>query len=1546
MPGRAFRPAIPAVLAATLTASVAIFAADVGLLVDKNLDDRSAREARAAFRLAGRFSSPAWVFPAPGGKFVDKNGRDVSLEQFQLVWVYQGKPTGTAGPLCEAASLAALRKYVGDGHGLLLSGAALAMVQPLGIGTIELKPLGMFQDRGQVPLVPLVVRHPVFRGLSYDGSAVWLNNAAYPAFADFDFSLGAKKGSEKGVRYLLPERPVAQKVPDPFFAAPWLLARTPGLAKNQWDAKVPLLEYQLGKGRVIAMGWRLMPRFSNRTDGFRANFERLTGNIIQYLGDPGQWWDIAADPVETAAPVSAYPIHEQGAAAKWPQSIYIPAWTFDRCRNLKTFTTRYADAGPVVAALGPPPLSVEYDIDFPVTAEYTFCVCFTAKTVRPVELYFDGKHLGQACRTATGSWDSSGAAWEETCRLSITKGKHTVKLTRGGSFPHVVGLRFDCPVAFPAGWQLHWSAAAKLRERAVTAPRLPPAPEVMFCDPSDVDIAALRLAITDLSETFGPRYAKGREYLKRLDALEQALQSAGSEPEELRHVDDALALLSREALSANPLLDFDRLLLVRRSEDNLGLPQNWQSNSSLKPTGYDNQIAVLSPVRRGQETRAERGETRAERDSELTTLYQPPGGQFVGDVDLHSDANRMLFSMPNAKGQWRVYEIGTDGSGLRQLPLIDEPDVGNYDACYLPDGRIVFSSTAPFIGVPCVRGSSHVTNLYLLETDGSIRRLTVDQDHNWCPTVTNSGRVMYLRWEYTDTPHAFLRILFQMNPDGSGQMECYGSNSYWPNTMFYARPIPGHPTKLVAVVGSYHGEPRSGELVVFDPARGRRESQGAVQRIPGRGRRVEAVIVDWLTDASWPKFLHPYPLSEKYFLVSCKPDRNSPWGVYLVDVFDNMLLLYAEPGYAMLEPIPLKPVPKPPVIHDKVVPERKEATVFMADVYTGEGMKGVPRGTIKALRLVGYHFSYHGMGGFTDRLGLDGPWDVKRIIGTVPVHEDGSAHFRVPAYTPISIQPLDAEGKAVQLMRSWFTAVPGEVLSCVGCHEKQNTAPPQHATLAAVLPPAEIRPWYGPPRGFSFKREVQPVLDKRCIGCHNGQPQPDGREIADLTDRPQAKPPGSGRTLADQFSPSYYQLWRFVRGPTIESDVHVLMPWEFHADTTELVQMLRKGHHNVQLDRGDWDRLITWIDLNTPAHGIWAEARGAEPVRLQEQRRREMLNRYTSIDEDPEAIYRPPQEPVEPIVPEPLPAPASAEIECDGWPCDATEAVRRQTAAGTGLATIAIELDGETSLQMTLIPAGRFVMGSTAGCADERPAAAVTIDKPFWMGTFEVTNRQYALFDPSHSSGYEHSDCLHYTPGERGFPLIEPEQPVVRVSWRRAMAFCRWLSEKTGRRFTLPTEAQWEYACRAGSATSLWYGPVDADFSPFANVSDATHESVDDFGWPGRRTMIPPWRPADVRHNDRFRVAAPVGSFSPNPWGLYDMHGNVAEWTRSGYRPYPYDARDGRNDDSSRGLKIIRGGSWCDRPVHCGCAFRLSYHADQPVFDIGFRVMCETACNR
>ena len=241
-------------------------------------------------------------------------------------------------------------------------------------------------------------------------------------------------------------------------------------------------------------------------------------------------------------------------------------------------------------------------------------------------------------------------------------------------------------------------------------------------------------------------------------------------------------------------------------------------------------------------------------------------------------------------------------------------------------------------------------------------------------------------------------------------------------------------------------------------------------------------------------------------------------------------------------------------------------------------------------------------------------------------------------------------------------------------------------------------------------------------------------------------------------------------------------------------------------------------------------------------------------------------------------------------------------------------------------------MGDAAGCPDEQPAAPVRIGRPFRMGRCEVTNEQYRLFDPAHDSRY--ASHLNKDQTQRGYPLNEAKQPVARVSWEQAMAFCRWLSKKTGLRFSLPTEAQWEYACRAGTTTPLSYGGEDTDFSPFANLADASLSR-----WSRRDS--PDWFPKDARFTDRALVSSPVGTYQPNAWGLCDMHGNAAEWTRTTYAPYPYRADDGRDDGTSAGRKVVRGGSWFDRPMRCRSAFRLSYPAWQGVYNVGFRVVCE-----
>jgi len=1069
---------------------------------------------------------------------------------------------------------------------------------------------------------------------------------------------------------------------------------------------------------------------------------------------------------------------------------------------------------------------------------------------------------------------------------------------------------------------------------------------------------SLRLAIIDLVETFGDKYPKGQQYLERLDTLEKLSRdvlsslSEANDPAKAAPLNLAsdLAKLRYDALLSNPLLDFGELLLLKRKRGQLGLPVNHKCNSGIEQTGYDNEIAVLSPVCPG---------------GTLRTLFRPPAGQFVGEIDLHFDAARLLFTMPKGK-TWQIFEMKIDGSDLRQVTRGEHPDVDNFDACYLPDGRIVFASTASYHAVPCWHGKERACSIYLMNADGTgVRQLCFDQDLDLHPAVLPTGQVIFSRWDYTGPMHIYLRPLMVMNPDGTGQRAVYGSNSYWPNALYFPRGIPGAPDKIVAIVAGYHGVPRMGELALIDITKGWHQAGGIVQRIPGRGKTVTPIIRDNLVDDSWPKFLHPYPLSDKYFIVAAQPGRKSPWGIYLVDVFDNMLPIYARPKLDFFEPIPLCKTPCPLVIPDRVDLSDTDAVVYMHDVYVGAGLAGVPRGTVKRLRIVAYHFGYPGLAG-PDKIGSGGPWEVMRILGTVPVHEDGSAIFSVPANTPLCVQPLDNEGKAVQLMRSWFSPMPGETVSCIGCHERASQLPGAGRKLAANRPPDKIEPWYGPARGFDFEREVQPVLDKYCVACHNGQARTGSHRICDLGSERCAEDyhgrpltqlaakrlhPAVRKSLggtAVRYTPAYEALLPYIRRVNIEDDVGLLVPGEYHADTSELIQILMKGHHNVRLDREAWERLITWIDLNGPCHGTWGEV--CPIPNDAARRRRELFRLYGGPKDDPEEVPEISRLTVEPVVIEPMPETKPRTGRVTGWSFTAEEARRHQKAIGMFAKTV--DLGDGVTMKLVRIPAGEFAMGDANGEVDERPTALASINRDFWIGTCEVTNEQYRQFDPAHDSG--RFTKRYQGPDGPGLSISGPRQPVVRVSWERAMAFCRWLSQRTGMRFALPTEAQWEYACRAGSRESLAYGGTNADFSVWANVADKAL-SVRPGPTGGLESNISAHFGkgilasavyggnilCETEFDDGTIATANVGSYKPNAWGLYDMHGNACEWTRTTYKRYPYESDDGRNNLEEPGRKVVRGGSWCDRPERCRSAFRLSYPSWQRVHNVGFRVISE-----
>ena len=252
-------------------------------------------------------------------------------------------------------------------------------------------------------------------------------------------------------------------------------------------------------------------------------------------------------------------------------------------------------------------------------------------------------------------------------------------------------------------------------------------------------------------------------------------------------------------------------------------------------------------------------------------------------------------------------------------------------------------------------------------------------------------------------------------------------------------------------------------------------------------------------------------------------------------------------------------------------------------------------------------------------------------------------------------------------------------------------------------------------------------------------------------------------------------------------------------------------------------------------------------------------------------------------------------------------------------------------------------MGSTRGELDEAPVSDVTVSRPFWMATTETLNKQYALFDKTHDSGF--LDAWGNNQATRGYDVRKPDMPVIRVSWERANEFCRWMSKKTGKKVTLPTEAQWEWACRAGSAAAMSYGDLSADFSNHENLADVTTKQLVRSGIKNLAAPNPApgetYLPAIFTSNDKALVTTRVGSYRPNAWGLYDMHGNVQEWTRSAYRPYPYSEAKASKASSGVERKTVRGGSWRDRPKRATASYRRDYPAWQVVYNVGFRVIIE-----
>lgn len=275
-----------------------------------------------------------------------------------------------------------------------------------------------------------------------------------------------------------------------------------------------------------------------------------------------------------------------------------------------------------------------------------------------------------------------------------------------------------------------------------------------------------------------------------------------------------------------------------------------------------------------------------------------------------------------------------------------------------------------------------------------------------------------------------------------------------------------------------------------------------------------------------------------------------------------------------------------------------------------------------------------------------------------------------------------------------------------------------------------------------------------------------------------------------------------------------------------------------------------------------------------------------------------------------------------------------------------VELGGNLKLEMVLIPAGAFVMGDDTGPDDEKPAHKVAITKPFYLGKHEVTVEQFRQFveatgyatDAEKGTGFQgafgwNREAMEFEMNDKyswrntGFPQSD-SHAVVNVSWNDAVEFCKWLRGKDGKPYRLPTEAEWEYACRAGTTTHYSHGDDAEGLAKVGNVADAAFEAE----FPELKGL--------VKASDGYAHTSPAGSFLPNAFGLYDMHGSVWEWCADWY-DVEYYAKSPANDPEGPATgeeRVYRGGGWFNCARGCRSATRSASQAENRNLALGFRV--------
>ncbi len=574
-------------------------------------------------------------------------------------------------------------------------------------------------------------------------------------------------------------------------------------------------------------------------------------------------------------------------------------------------------------------------------------------------------------------------------------------------------------------------------------------------------------------------------------------------------------------------------------------------------------------------------------DGTVKQLFDAGDG-ICRDPEVSFDGKKILFSYrKGAEGKYHLYEMNADGTGLKQLTSGPFHDM--YPT-YLPDGRIAFISTRCKSRVLCFTTES-----------ATLFAMNADNVNKYTPCVLPDGRILYTRWEYMDKGADYSQSLWAIRPDGTNVAHVFGNNITTPYSFLSARPIP-NTGKFVCTFASHWGD-HVGPIGIVDPSLGRNNSAAIRNLTP------EIPI------GVYKGYRDPYPLSEEYFLVSYAPAGR--FGIYLMDAHGNRELLYEDKTFSSFQPIPLAPRLKPPVLPSSLDRNAKDATLLLLDVYRGLG-DAVKRGTVKYLRIVEeyrHELPHRPDGTYQTNFGVlkanyvsptdevAGPFGwptymAKYVHGVVPVEADGSAYFNIPADKPIYFQALDANLNEIQRMRSYTHLKAGETQTCIGCHEERSTTPPnqkgqwvngsmgqslkqsstvnhQPSTLPLALrrAPSKIAPPAWGAGVFSFKRIVQPVLDKHCVSCHSSE-------------KSEGKVDLSWTLGADNVPASYRTLIRNGYVRYVDTSWHasnaMLKPLTFGTTQSKLIQLIDAHHYDARLTAAERERITTWIDLNCP----------------------------------------------------------------------------------------------------------------------------------------------------------------------------------------------------------------------------------------------------------------------------------------------------------------------------------------------------------------------------